>query len=467
MQSGFTRKRIVALVAIIPFVIKRDDHITTEQLHTVLLHLHDLGFLASQPIVEELVYKMLRTPETSGLHLRNLLLELIERLKPTKPFDIVSPEWRHFVILSDRYTKQRPLWEIQQKLALGERQMRREHQRALAALSMLVDAHQLELIRPSAPAATTPHTAPLAEAVQRLTPAPSFFELLDLVEDISHILSQTRITRQNEPPTHFQVHIDPPTLKIFTDRGILHQLLLKLAQLCTQNGAACDAASISARQEFSSTQTPDHRSAESDEPSTTGYGLDQKSRAIGPTQDNGKIRIRFESLCEPQNWGDRENLQFCRLLANALGSDLDWHDNSVSFLLPAEPRTRTVLIVDDEPSALELFRSYLSGLSYEVITESKAENVLPSVAANRPDLVILDVMMPAMDGWEVLQRLRHMPTMHDVPIVACSVLNDAELAYALGAAHFLKKPVLRHQLIRVVNQLLGMDGNGIEIVTPT
>lgn len=438
-------------------MITSDDHITTGQLHTVLLHLHDLGFLASQPIVEELVCKVLHTPETSGLHLRNLLLELIKRLKPAKPFDIVSPEWRHFVILNDRYTKQRPLWEIQQKLALGERQMRREHQRALAALSMLVEAHQLEMIRSAAPEATMPHTAPLAEAVQRLTPAPSFFVLLDLIEDISRILSQARTTRQNEPPMHFQVHIDPPTLKIFTDRGILHQLLLKLAQLCTQSGTACDAAVISATRENSSTQARDRHSAGSSDPRVAAFRIDQYSPSTRPTQDNGKIRIRFENPCEPQNWGDQENLHFCRLLANALGSDLDWHDSSISLLLPAAPRTRTVLIVDDEPSALELFRSYLSGLTYEVITESKAENVLPSVAANGPDLVMLDVMMPAMDGWEVLQRLRHMPAMHDVPIVACSVLNDAELAYALGAAHFLKKPVLRHQLIRVVDQLLGME----------
>lgn len=423
----------------------------------MLLHLHDLGFLASQPIVDEMAHKVLQAPETSGLHLRNLLLDLIERLKPVKPFDIVSPEWRHYVILSDRYTKQRPLWEIQQKLALGERQMRREHQRALAALSMLVEARQLELTRPAVQEVHTAYTAPLAEAVQRLTPSPSFFELLDLVEDISRILTQTRSTRQSEPPARLRIHIDPPTLKIFTDRGILHQLLLKLAQLCTQNGAACDAASISATREFGSAQPPGPRSPGSEAPGAASPGIASNSSIADPMLDNGTIRIRFECPCEPQNWGDQEHLQFCRLLANALGSDLDWRDDSVSFLLPTGSRTRTVLIVDDEPSALELFRSYLSGLSYEVITESKAENVLPSVAANGPDLVMLDVMMPAMDGWEVLQRLRHMPAMHDVPIVACSVLNDADLAYALGAAHFLKKPVLRHQLIRVVDQLLGTE----------
>ncbi|MCX6019099.1 MAG: response regulator [Chloroflexi bacterium] len=395
-------------------MLKRDDRIAPEQLQAVLLHLHDLGFLASQPIVDDLVHRLSRTPGTSGLDLRSLLLALIEQLKPNKAFDIIAPEWRHYIILNDRYVLQRPLWEIQHKLALGERQMRREHQRALAALSMLVQAH----LRKTKQMNVESDPVPLAEAVQRLTPAPSFFPLLDLAEDIALILTHTHAARHNTPSVRFDVHVDPPALKIFTDRGIMHQLLLKLAQLCVQPG--------------SESATP----------------------AMYAMRENMQVRIRFESSCEMQSKANQEQPQLCHMLAKALGADLDWQPYSVSFILPAGPHTRTVLIVDDEPSALELFRSYLSGLNYEVITESKAENVLPSITATRPDLVMLDIMMPAMDGWEVLQRLRHMPSMRDVPIVACSVLNDAELAYALGAARFLRKPVLRHHLIHAVNELL-------------
>jgi CheY-like chemotaxis protein len=399
----------------------RDDRITSEQLQTVLLHLHDLGFLASHPVVDDLVRWVARPTVRSGMHLRTLLLDLIESLRPTRPYDVVAPEWRHYVILSDRYVKQRPLWEIQQKLALGERQMRREHQRALAALSMLAQQE-------APPPDSETSAAPLAAAVQRLALVPSHFALLELVEDVAHLVARTRGSLQEKnaqendvPP--LQVDIDPPTLKTFTDRGILHQLLLTLAQFCA--GSPGGAASM-----------------------------------LSATRENGQVRIDFVSPCELQPLADPERAQLCDLLARALSCRLEWHPHSVSLLLPSSPRTRTVLIVDDEPAALELFRSYLAGLNYEVITESKAENVLSCVVASGPDLVMLDIMMPAMDGWEVLQRLRHMPTMRDVPIIACSVLNDANLAYALGATHFLKKPVLRNQLVHLIHELLDAERSG-------
>jgi CheY-like chemotaxis protein len=400
-----------------PIVIEPEDRIGPEHLQTVLLHLHDLGFLASDPTVSWLIRKVRRRSISSGLQLRTLLLDLIESLRPTHPYDITAPDWRHYIVLSDRYVKRRPLWEIQQRLALGERQMRREHQRALAALSMLLEDRDGAPLSPLVES----DSAPLAAAVQRLTPSPSHVRLQDLFEDVAHILTRTRSVGAS-----FHVHIDPPALMIYTDRGILHQLLLKLAQCCIA-------------------------------PNSNDAGA-----TFAAAQQDGRLHIRFDSPCDIQPQAQQEHGQLCELLARALGSQLDWQANSVSFALPIGPRTRTVLIVDDEPAALELFRSYLTGVQCEVVTESRAENVLPCVTATWPDLVMLDIMMPAMDGWEVLQRLRHMPAMRDVPIVACSVLNDAEMAYALGAARFLKKPVLRHQLVHVVNELLNVTGEAAE-----
>jgi CheY-like chemotaxis protein len=121
------------------------------------------------------------------------------------------------------------------------------------------------------------------------------------------------------------------------------------------------------------------------------------------------------------------------------------------------PSLRKILIVDDESPAIELFRSYLAGLRFEMEAETRPELALARALAFRPHLILIDVMMPAMDGWELLQRLRHAPALRDVPIIACSVLNDGELARSLGATQFLRKPILRHQLITVVQAALS-DG---------
>jgi CheY-like chemotaxis protein len=70
-----------------------------------------------------------------------------------------------------------------------------------------------------------------------------------------------------------------------------------------------------------------------------------------------------------------------------------------------------------------------------------------------PDAIILDVMMPEMDGWEFLQRLRARPETALIPVVICSIFNDPELAYSLGASLYLPKPVSRDNVLKALRQL--------------
>jgi CheY-like chemotaxis protein len=152
-----------------------------------------------------------------------------------------------------------------------------------------------------------------------------------------------------------------------------------------------------------------------------------------------------------------EDLRLCQWLAQCLHTDIAVEEEGpegtrLGLALPVGTRLRKVLIVDDEQPAVELFQSYLNGLDYQVTGETVAERALERAVAVQPDAIVLDVMMPAVDGWELLQRLRHAPQLRDVPIIVCSVLDDADLAFALGAARFLKKPVLRQQLVTVLQE---------------
>jgi CheY-like chemotaxis protein len=397
------------------------ERISPEQLQAVLVHINNYGFLASQAIVDEIVKRLPDSAGPAGLRLRAFLLDRIEHMQPASAFDVSVSEWRQYIILTDRYVRQRPLWEIQDKLSLGERQMRREHHRALLALSMLIHAHLSSARSQSqAQADAFEPTGQLEDAVQRLTPSPGVFGLAEMIEDVAQLIARARSGNWQEPgaaslPLHMT--ITPPTLKAHTDRGILHQLLLKLAQLSVWNGNA--------------------------------DGL-----CVSAWLRDGQAHVSFEGPFTIESEQQDQHYKLCQWLAESLGSRLTHTADRVSFALPAGTQARKVLIVDDEPSALELFQSYLSGQNFDVFTESKPENALRNVTTIQPELVVLDVMMPALDGWEVLQRLHHMPVMRDVPIVACSVLNDAELAQALGAARFLKKPILRQQLIRVLTELL-------------
>ena len=85
-------------------------------------------------------------------------------------------------------------------------------------------------------------------------------------------------------------------------------------------------------------------------------------------------------------------------------------------------------------------------------------------AADRPDLIVLDVMMPKMDGWAVLSALKADPTLDDVPVVMHTMVDDRNLGYALGASDYLTKPVDRDRLMTVLNKYRGRAAAGPVLV---
>ena len=88
-----------------------------------------------------------------------------------------------------------------------------------------------------------------------------------------------------------------------------------------------------------------------------------------------------------------------------------------------------------------------------VLTARNGFDALEVVAAEPPDLILLDVMMPGMDGWEVLQRLRTHPQTEALPIIVCSIFHDPELAYSLGATLVLPKPISQVKLLEALGEI--------------
>ncbi len=110
----------------------------------------------------------------------------------------------------------------------------------------------------------------------------------------------------------------------------------------------------------------------------------------------------------------------------------------------------TVLVIDDYEGLSRLLKRYLAGYQCRVFAATDGMSGLKLAREIQPDAVILDVMMPSMDGWETLQRLQNHPDTQHIPVIICSVFNDPELAYALGASSFLSKPVKREDIIKAL-----------------
>jgi hypothetical protein len=122
-------------------------------------------------------------------------------------------------------------------------------------------------------------------------------------------------------------------------------------------------------------------------------------------------------------------------------------------VVPQEPgEERVVLVIDDDPNALDLLGRTLQRAGVRVVTTSDGREAVRLARTLQPTAITLDVLMPGVDGWEVLRDLKADPETRDIPVVMVTMTDDRELGYALGATEFLTKPVDREQLVQLLER---------------
>jgi CheY-like chemotaxis protein len=132
---------------------------------------------------------------------------------------------------------------------------------------------------------------------------------------------------------------------------------------------------------------------------------------------------------------------------------------AVKFILPTAEE-RAVLVIDDNADTLQLFQRYLEGSRYLFIGTSDPEQALSLAEELAPQVIVLDVMLPGIDGWELLGRLRAHPAIGDKAIIVCTILPQERLALTLGAAAFLRKPVSRSALLSALDHQTHLAAQG-------
>lgn len=157
-----------------------------------------------------------------------------------------------------------------------------------------------------------------------------------------------------------------------------------------------------------------------------------------------------------QSPADQASLVVARRLAEKAGgsfkASLNAPDFNVTVRLPTL-ESLPVLVIDDSADNIKLMQRYLAGTRYLVNSLSQPELALEFVEQARPQVVLLDLMMPGVDGLEILTHLHSNPLTVHIPVVVCTILPQEELALMLGANAFLRKPVSRESLLATLDRL--------------
>jgi len=405
-------------------------------LRRALYHLYDPDALRRNPVFP------LLEPEHGGSPsaLRDLLLAAIARLKPAAAVSVDSHAWRTHRLLQHRFVEQFDQAQVATNLGLSIRQIRRQEHQALQALAdVLWRTYDLAArydpgVTPPAPVGagsvrTSATDQELSWLGQSLPLEP--VEVAQLVgtalDTAGPLLRTLHVQLENDVPA------DLPGVEI--QAGHVRQALLMLISEAI-------------------------RLAEGGRLIVSGE--------LEPEQ----VTIAFEAMREAQPVAGeriastRERLELAQRLAALSGGSLailPERDRAVFGARLGLPRLAplTVLFIDDNDDVHQLFHRYLAGTRYAYLGERDPARALAVAGTSAPQIIVLDIMLPGVDGWELLGHLRAHPITRDIPVIICSILPLHELALSLGAADTLQKPVTRETLLRALDRRVQALATGL------
>jgi CheY-like chemotaxis protein len=381
-----------------------------------LEHLYDTAYLEVHPLLSHLTGSNAVSRTTNAQKLRSLLKESIELLRPPQGMPSRSPEWRSYLALRYRFVQEMTVGQVENELGVSRRQLQREIRRGLEALASILRAHHGTESADSPALVAAARPAPdLENELNHWELSRQTCEVRALVNDAEGLLRAALAPGQAAVMIDLPYHLPP----VLVDTTMARQALLMVMRLLLQS--AHGAITLNAV----------------------------------PQEDCIAIRLQAPAGTLPP---PEDSWEAPRLLIRRQGGGLSVEPGKTSAVrveirLPLAGQTR-VLVVDDNPAILQLFERYLTPQHYEIIKAGSGTGVLTLVKEIRPALIVLDVMMPNLDGWQVLRSLKENPDTARTPVIICSVLKEPELALSLGADAYLKKPVERLALLEQVERLL-------------
>jgi signal transduction histidine kinase/putative methionine-R-sulfoxide reductase with GAF domain/ActR/RegA family two-component response regulator len=290
---------------------------------------------------------------------------------------------------------------------------------------------------------------------------------VDLHDTINGVMSTT-VALVKEKPVRLIQDVAPSLPRVRADSMRVRQVLLNLlsnASKFTDNGTiTLRARPVEAVGPYSGKLEPFVEIAVID--SGSGIAPEDMSKLFEPFS-------QVDASATRKVGGTGLGLSICRQLVE-LHSGRIWAESEIGkgssfiFILPvgqpdaaipqpSEPEfsaaDRIILAVDDDPGLVGLYRRYLEPHGYRVIGVYRSAEAVTRAAELRPVAVLLDVLMPNKDGWQVLAEMKRGDTTRDIPVIMCTLITEPDRALDMGAADYLTKPILEADLLRALRRL--------------
>ncbi len=391
-----------------------------KELRIALNGLYDPTVLHSSP----LTFWLNKTQPAKPMgDLQRVLLDGIEALRPQAATPSGSKTWRVYQILRRRYTEQTLQRQVADDLGVSLRQLQREEKIAREVLrDHLWKVYHLSdrPLAAEADSSSAPAKAADLAWLRDTLPVQSAY-LNEIMQEA--LLTLQSVLRASEVAVDYQfeecsspLYLQPVLLR----QGLLNLLNFAIAHIPggklivhTQQKAGAMQITISAQASAAKFSSP--------------AVMDGESLAAARS---------FIELCQG---------------SLAVANPADGSAFAATVLLPVAERLK-VLCIEDHPDTLQLLQRYLADSRYCFMGASSARQGVALAVENSPDLIVVDVMMPDSDGWAVLGQLRVHPKTQRAPVIVCSIVPQANLAFSLGAAEFLHKPINQAELLACLDR---------------
>ncbi len=381
-----------------------------EQVKQALENLYNFPYLQRHPLAQPFLPGTNHGGETAGERLRRELVSIIEALSPGVDIPFRSPHARLYNLVHLHYVEGLTIREAANELGLSNRQAYRDLKQGQISIAQMFWAKYQAAL-----AAQASMSPPVQSEIRQLN---SVFQSVDLrailrsaMSAVDSLAAQQALDLQTDlPDAPLLVYTDPTIARqVFTSAlsHTLKQAAPGVFWLRLENDAAHVSIILSYLPKVSASPEAAPGSVTRELTTHLGWALDQRDT--------------------PDGW---------RELVIELTNDYP-----------------LVLIIDDNEALVDLLKRYLAGHPYRVISALHSTEGIRLAGEMTPDVIVLDVMMPDMDGWEVLQRLHTAPGTWDTPVIICSIFNDPELAYSLRASCILPKPVSQNAFLEALKQV--------------